>query len=74
LTSMLTVKSASSLSLRVSEIARSQLLTRKEARSPPWPTLHCNDLRSEHLCTQSSYAEPQAYDVASAHLYVDEPS
>jgi hypothetical protein len=36
--------------------------------------LHCNDLRSEHLCTQSSYAEPQAYDVASAHLYVDEPS
>jgi len=36
------------LPLRGSEIARSRLATRVEARRAPVIYLHCNDLRSEH--------------------------
>jgi len=52
LTPMLDFTPASSLPLRGSEIARSRLASREEAWQVPVVYLHCNDLRSEHRCTQ----------------------
>jgi len=68
LTPMLDFTPASSMPLRGSEIARSRLASREEAWQVPVVYLHCNDLRSEHRCTQKPCADPQAHDSAAAPI------